>query len=175
MDWLTAASIIAEIGVDMDVFGTAAAPRRLGRGLPGEPRERGQAEGRGTRRGNPFLKAALFAAAVSAARTKGSTYLRDKYNRLRARMGAKKAAMAVAHKLLVAAFHMLNTATRSPTSGPATSTASTSAPPPSASSIASASSATRSCFGPRPQADLHHAPPPVSAGTTRANFRASHS
>jgi hypothetical protein len=46
---------------------------------------------------------------VCGARTKGS-YLRDKFHRLRARMGAKKAAVAVAHKILVAAFHMLRRA-----------------------------------------------------------------
>ena len=45
-------------------------------------------------------------AAVCASRTRGS-YLRDKFHRLRARMGAKKAAMAVAHKILLAVFHML--------------------------------------------------------------------
>ena len=41
-------------------------------------------------------------------RTKGS-YYRDKYNRLRARRGPVRALMAIAHKLLVAAFHMLAT------------------------------------------------------------------
>ena len=34
-------------------------------------------------------------------------HLRDKFHRLKARMGTKKAAIAVVHKLLVAAFHML--------------------------------------------------------------------
>ena len=52
------------------------------------------------------MKAALVTAAVSAAQAKG-TYLRDKFHRLKARMGTKKAAMAMAHKILVAAFHML--------------------------------------------------------------------
>jgi hypothetical protein len=41
--------------------------------------------------------------------TKGS-YLRDKLHRLRARMGAKKPALAVEYKILVAAFHMLQRA-----------------------------------------------------------------
>jgi hypothetical protein len=41
-------------------------------------------------------------------RTKGS-YYRDKYNRLRARRGPVRALMAVAHKLLIAAYHMLAT------------------------------------------------------------------
>jgi len=38
------------------------------------------------------------------------SYLRDKFHRLRVRMDAKKAAVAVAHKILVAAFHMLQRA-----------------------------------------------------------------
>lgn len=50
-----------------------------------------------------FPKAALVTAAISAAQAKG-TYLRDKLRRLEARMGSKKAAMAVAHKILVAVF-----------------------------------------------------------------------
>lgn len=43
---------------------------------------------------------------MCGARTKG-TYLRDKFHRLRARRSAKKAAVAIAHKILVAAFHIL--------------------------------------------------------------------
>ena len=42
----------------------------------------------------------------SASRTKGS-YLKDKYHRLKARRGALRAALAIAHKILVAAYHML--------------------------------------------------------------------
>ncbi len=38
-----------------------------------------------------------------------ASYYRDKYNRLHARRGPVRAIMAVAHKLLVAAFHMLST------------------------------------------------------------------
>ena len=48
----------------------------------------------------------MVTAAVSASQAKG-TYLRDKFHRLKARMGTKKAAMAIAHKILVAIFHML--------------------------------------------------------------------
>ncbi len=43
---------------------------------------------------------------MSAARTKGS-YLKDKYHRLKARRGALRAALAIAHKILVSAYHML--------------------------------------------------------------------
>ena len=109
VDALTAAAIIAEIGVDMAAFGTA---RRLAAwaGLcPANRESAGKRKGHGTRRGDPHLKAALVTAAVSAARAKG-TYLRDKFHRLRARLGAKKAAVAVAHKILVAVFHILERA-----------------------------------------------------------------
>ena len=75
---------------------------------PGNYESAGKPKGAATRKGNVFLKSALFAAASAAVRTKGS-YYRDKYNRLRARRGPVRALMAVAHKLLIAAFHMLTT------------------------------------------------------------------
>jgi transposase len=109
VDALTAAAIVAEIGVDMAAFGTA---RRLAAwaGLcPANHESAGRRRRCGTRKGDPHLKATLVTAAVCAARTSG-TYLRDKFHRLRARMGAKKAAVAVAHKILVAVFHMLQRA-----------------------------------------------------------------
>ena len=46
------------------------------------------------------------APAISAARTKGS-YLKDKFHRLKARRGYQGAALAIAHKILVSAYHML--------------------------------------------------------------------
>ena len=73
---------------------------------PANHESAGKQRRRGTRKGNPHLKATLVTAAVCGARAKG-TYLRDKFHRLRARMGAKKAAVAIAHKILVAAFHIL--------------------------------------------------------------------
>jgi transposase len=73
---------------------------------PARRESAGKQKRRGTRKGNTFLKATLVTAAVSASQAKG-TYLRDKFHRLKARLGAKKAAMAVAHKILGAIFHML--------------------------------------------------------------------
>ena len=54
-----------------------------------------------------YLKTALVEAANSAARAKG-TYLRDKFYRLKARRGYKRAAVAIAHKILVSIYHMLS-------------------------------------------------------------------
>ncbi len=109
VDALTAAAIVAEIGVDMTVFGTAQRLAAWAGLCPANHESAGKQKRRGTRKGNSYLKATLVTAAVCGARTKG-TYLRDKFHRLRARMGTKKAAVAVAHKILVAAFHMLQRA-----------------------------------------------------------------
>jgi transposase len=95
VDRVTAAAIIAEIGIDMDVFAT---PQRLAARAgvaPGSYESAGKPKGAGTRKGDVFLQSALFAAASAAVRTRGS-YYRDKYNRLRARRGPVRALMAIA-------------------------------------------------------------------------------
>jgi len=106
VDELTAASIIAEISVDMSAFGTAQRLAAWAGVCPANHESAGKQKQRGTRKGNTYLKATLVTAAVSESQAKG-TYLRDKFHRLKARMGMKKAAMAVAHKILIAVFHML--------------------------------------------------------------------
>ena len=60
-----------------------------------------------TTKGNVYLKTALVEAANAAAKAKG-TYLRDKFYRLKARRGYKRATVAIAHKILVAIYHMLS-------------------------------------------------------------------
>jgi transposase len=108
VDRVTAAVIIAEIGIDMAVFATARRLAAWAGVAPGNYESAGRPKGAAVRRGNVFLKAALFAAASAAVRTKGS-YYRDKYHRLRARRGPVRALLAIAHKLLLAAFHLLAT------------------------------------------------------------------
>jgi len=76
---------------------------------PANHESAGKQKRRGTRKGKSYLKATPVTAAVCGARTKG-TNLGNKVHRLRARMGAKRAAVAIAHKILVAAFHMLQRA-----------------------------------------------------------------
>ena len=108
VDWVTAAAILAEIGTDMGVFATARRLAAWAGVAPGNYESAGKPKGAAARRGNVFLKSTLFAAASAAVKTKGS-YYRDKYNRLRARRGPVRALIAIAHKLLIAAFHMLTT------------------------------------------------------------------
>ena len=51
--------------------------------------------------------ALLLASALSASLTKGSC-LKNKFHRLKARCGALRAALAITHKILVAAHQMLS-------------------------------------------------------------------
>ena len=104
---LTAASIIAEIGTDMAVFGSARRLAAWAGVCPGNHESTGRQKKGPTRKGNLHLKATLMTAAVGAARTRG-TFYKEKYYRLKPRLGAKRAAMAIAHKILVAVFHMLS-------------------------------------------------------------------
>jgi transposase len=106
VNWYIAAVLIAEIGVDMTVFLSAYHLAAWAGVCPGNNESAGKHRAGKARRGNVHLKTALVGAATSAARTKG-TYLKDKYHRLRARRGNLRAAVAIAHKILVAAYHML--------------------------------------------------------------------
>jgi transposase len=106
VDALVAVTIIAEIGLDMSVFGNARRLAAWAGVCPGNHESAGRRKSGTTRRGNVHLKTALVTAAVCGSRTKG-TYYKDKHHRLRARRGRLRAAMAIAHKILVAAYHML--------------------------------------------------------------------
>ena len=104
---LTARKILGEIGVDMSAFET---PERLASWAgvcPGNNESAGKKKPGKTRAGNKYLKTALMEAAMAAARSAG-TYLKAKYHQLKSRRGAKKAAMAIAHKLLKIVWHLLS-------------------------------------------------------------------
>jgi transposase len=107
VDWVLAAVIVAELGVEMKVFGSSARLALWAGVCPGNHESAGKRRNVRVTKGNVHLKTALVEAAHAAARTKG-TYLRDKYFRLKARRGAKRAVVAVAHKILVAIYHMLS-------------------------------------------------------------------
>ena len=106
VDWLVAAVLIAEIGTDMSVFVSCYHLAAWAGVCPGNHESAGKQKSGRARKGNIHLRTILVGAAVSASRTRGS-YLKDKYHRLKARRGAMRAALAIAHKILVAAYHML--------------------------------------------------------------------
>jgi transposase len=107
VDWTLAAGIIAEMGVDMSVFGNVSQLASWAGVCPGNNESAGKRKSSRIPKGNVYLKTALVEAANSAAKAKG-TYLRDKFYRLKARRGYKRAAVAVAHKIMVAIYHMLS-------------------------------------------------------------------
>jgi transposase len=108
VDRIGAATMIAEHGVDMTAFGSPARLAAWAGVAPGNNQSGSHRRRAPACRGNIYLKTALHTAAVSAAHTK-STYLRDKYHRIRARSGPGRAAGAVAHKIVIAAYHILAT------------------------------------------------------------------
>jgi transposase len=59
-----------------------------------------------TRQGDTWLRAMLVQCAWSASRTKG-TYLKAQFWQIARRRGKEKAAVAVAHSILVIAYHLL--------------------------------------------------------------------
>lgn len=106
VDRTAAAVIIAELGVDMTVFPTAGHASAWAGVSPGNNESAGRTRGTTHRKGNVHLMSMLVQSALCAARQKDS-YLRHKYYRLRAKRGPKRAAVAIAHKILVAAYNML--------------------------------------------------------------------
>jgi len=74
---------------------------------PGNNESAGKRKSSRIPQGNVNLKTALIEAANAAAKAKG-TYLRDKFYRLKARRGYKRAAVTIAHKILVAIYHMFS-------------------------------------------------------------------
>lgn len=108
VDRVGAATLIAELGVDMSVFKSSFHVAAWAGVCPGNNESAGKHKRSEARKGNIHLKTALVEAAQSASRTKGS-YLKDKFFRLKARRGYKRAAMAIAHKILQAAYILLST------------------------------------------------------------------
>jgi transposase len=107
VDRVVAAVIVAEIGPDMTVFHGPHALAAWAGTCPGNNESAGKRYGGKARKGNVHLRSILVQAATAAGRQKG-TYLHRKYHRLRARLGPKRAALAVAHRILVSAYHMIS-------------------------------------------------------------------
>lgn len=106
---LVADVIIAETGADMTRFPTAGHLASWAGTCPGSNESAGRVKSTATRPGNPYLKGALGAAALSASRLKG-TYFCAKYRRIASRRGPMKALVAIEHAMLIAIWNMLDNA-----------------------------------------------------------------
>jgi len=102
----TVENVIAEIGIDMSRFPTAGHLCSWAGLCPGNEESAGKRKHSATTHGNCWLRRALCEAARGATQTHDS-YFRAQYRRLASRRGANRAALAVAHSLLVVFYHLL--------------------------------------------------------------------
>lgn len=102
--------ILAEIGVDMSRFATPGHLASWAGVCPGNNESAGTHRSTHTRHGDLWLQSALVEAAWAATRTK-NCYLAVRFWRIAKRRGQQRAAMAIAHTLLIIIWHMLNEGT----------------------------------------------------------------
>ncbi|MGI6339702.1 MAG: IS110 family transposase [Bacteroidales bacterium] len=101
-----AIGIVAEIGVDMDVFPSEHHLASHSGMCPGNNESAGKKKSSRTRQGNKHLKATLTELAWGATRTKKS-YYKAKYESMVGRRGKKRALIAIGHKILCASYHII--------------------------------------------------------------------
>jgi transposase len=96
---------VAETGGDMSRFPTAQHLAAWAGLAPANAEPAGKHRRAGSRKGANWLRRAFIEAAKSASRSRG-TYLSAQYRNVAARRGPNKATVAVAHSIVVAAWHM---------------------------------------------------------------------
>ena len=109
IDRPSACAILAEIGPDLDVFGSAERLAAWAGLCPGNDRSAGKRRSARARMGNKALRAVLVECAHGAARTHGCQF-RGYHKALMVRRGYKRAIVATAHKLLRVLYVVLRDA-----------------------------------------------------------------
>jgi hypothetical protein len=109
VDIIAARDILAEIGTDMSRFGDAARLASWAGVCPGNHESAGKRYRGKTRKGNRYLRRILVQCAWGARKT--PAFLGRTFRRLEVRIGKKKAALAIAHKILVIVYHLLTLGT----------------------------------------------------------------
>jgi transposase len=110
VDILTAWTLIAELGTEMSVFASPKHAASWAGLCPGHHESGGKRLSNRTRKGNRWLRRALVQSAWGASRKK-DCFLAALFYRHSAKQGVRKAAMTLAHRILVIAFCMLRDGT----------------------------------------------------------------
>jgi transposase len=117
IDVRAAENILAETGIDMEVFPTDGHLASWTGMCSGQRESAGKRQSSRTRKGNQWLRTTLVQVAWAASHTK-RTYLSSQYRRLASRRGKKRALVAVGHTILVMIYHMLREGTTYTDLGP---------------------------------------------------------
>jgi len=104
---LAAAAIVAELGTNMDVFGTSRRCSSWAGLCPGNNESAGKRKRSPVLRGNPWLRTTLIECAWAASGKRRSAF-QARYQRLAPRIGHKRAIVAVAHSLVLTVFDVLS-------------------------------------------------------------------
>jgi transposase len=112
----TAHELLAAIGTDMSRFPTHRHLASWAKVCPGLHESAGRRGAGGIGQGHKLLRAALTEAAQAA--TRSNTYLAAQYKRIARKRGNKKAIVAVAHSILVIAYHIIKDGTTYQDLGP---------------------------------------------------------
>jgi transposase len=102
----TVQNLVAEIGVDMNVFPTESHLASWAGMCPGNEESAGKRIRRKITHGDRWLRRTLTEAAWAASHTR-DTYLASQYHRLAGRRGRKRALIALGHTLLVVIYHII--------------------------------------------------------------------
>ena len=103
----SAEQILVETGTDMSRFPSAAHFTSWARICPGNNQSAGKRRNTSIGGGNRWLRTALLEAAWTLSHSRKPTFFTARYRRLARRLGNKRAAVAIAHSLLVAVYHLL--------------------------------------------------------------------